>query len=71
MENVCGCVRKDLYTCILYVCVCMCVRVCVCACVHVCMCDHKKKKDKLAEIGRSRHASTPLLYVQWLSDRSA
>ena len=46
--------------------VCACVR--VCTCVRVCVCDHK---DKLAEIGRSRHASTPLPYVQWLSDRSA
>ena len=47
---------------------CVCVHVCACVRVCVCVCDHK---DKLAEIGRSRHASTPLPYVQWLSDRSA
>ena len=57
MHFVCMCVH-----------VCVCVHVCACVRVCVCVCDHK---DKLAEIGRSRHASTPLPYVQWLSDRSA
>ena len=56
--SVAVCARIYIHEFCTYVCAC----VCVCACVHVCMCAcvTTKKKGKLAEIGRNRHASTPL-----------